>query len=78
MLLCCTHPQAAADYYGLKIYVITSYKDRYVVVIEPSKRKSNRLLYLSFWAEVSGEFLDGQYNASCSAPSISTYLASGD
>uniref|UniRef100_A0A7S3QUC1 OTU domain-containing protein n=1 Tax=Dunaliella tertiolecta TaxID=3047 RepID=A0A7S3QUC1_DUNTE len=43
--------QAAADYFGLKIYVITSFKDRYVVVIEPAQKKHSRLLYLSFWAE---------------------------
>lgn len=43
--------QAAADHFGLKIYVITSFKDKYVVVIEPAQKQSPRLLYLSFWSE---------------------------
>jgi hypothetical protein len=51
-LPCFSTSQAACDLYGLKIYVITSFKDRYVIVIEPTKKQHPKLLYLSFWAEV--------------------------
>ncbi|KAG0566913.1 hypothetical protein KC19_7G097000 [Ceratodon purpureus] len=44
--------QAAADYYGVKISLITSFKDTCFVEIMPSARKSTREIYLSFWAEV--------------------------
>lgn len=44
--------QAAADSYGVKIFVITSFKDTCYIEILPSIQKSNRLICLSFWAEV--------------------------
>ncbi|XP_060201508.1 OVARIAN TUMOR DOMAIN-containing deubiquitinating enzyme 12-like isoform X1 [Lycium barbarum] len=44
--------QAAADSYGVKVFVLTSFKDTYYIEILPKDQKSNRVIYLSFWAEV--------------------------
>ncbi|KAI5665279.1 hypothetical protein M9H77_24602 [Catharanthus roseus] len=44
--------QAAADSYGMKILVITSFKDTCYIEILPRNQKSKRVIYLSFWAEV--------------------------
>ncbi|KAK9279750.1 hypothetical protein L1049_013432 [Liquidambar formosana] len=44
--------QAAADSYGVKIFVITSFKDTCYIEIVPHDQKSNRVICLSFWAEV--------------------------
>ncbi|XP_031373184.1 OVARIAN TUMOR DOMAIN-containing deubiquitinating enzyme 9-like isoform X1 [Punica granatum] len=44
--------QAAADSYGVKIFVITSFKDTCYVEILPHIQKSKRVIFLSFWAEV--------------------------
>ncbi|WOL18245.1 OTU domain-containing protein [Canna indica] len=44
--------QAAADSYGVKIFVITSFKDTCYIEILPSVQKSKRVIFLSFWAEV--------------------------
>ncbi|KAK4857015.1 hypothetical protein QYF36_023696 [Acer negundo] len=44
--------QAAADLYGLKIFVITSFKDTCYIEILPNVQRSNRVISLSFWAEV--------------------------
>ncbi|KAL8496576.1 hypothetical protein ACS0TY_020317 [Phlomoides rotata] len=44
--------QAAADSYGIKIFVITSFKDTCYIEIIPSIQKSERVIFLSFWAEV--------------------------
>ncbi|CAI9759757.1 unnamed protein product [Fraxinus pennsylvanica] len=44
--------QAAADSYGVKIFVITSFKDTCYIEILPHTKKSNRIIFLSFWAEV--------------------------
>ncbi|CAA7403349.1 unnamed protein product [Spirodela intermedia] len=44
--------QAAADTYGVKIFVITSFKDTCYIEILPSAQKSKRVICLSFWAEV--------------------------
>ncbi|KAL2533915.1 Cysteine proteinases superfamily protein [Abeliophyllum distichum] len=44
--------QAAADTYGVKIFVITSFKDTCYIEILPQTLKSNRMIFLSFWAEV--------------------------
>ncbi|KAG8380531.1 hypothetical protein BUALT_Bualt06G0025300 [Buddleja alternifolia] len=44
--------QAAADWYGIKIFVITSFKDTCYIEILPQIEKSNRIIFLSFWAEV--------------------------
>ncbi|XP_071706249.1 OVARIAN TUMOR DOMAIN-containing deubiquitinating enzyme 12-like [Rutidosis leptorrhynchoides] len=44
--------QAAADLYGIKIFVITSFKDTCYIEIVPSVQRSNRVILLSFWAEV--------------------------
>ncbi|CAA3031635.1 Hypothetical predicted protein [Olea europaea subsp. europaea] len=44
--------QAAADSYGVKIFVITSFKDTCYIEILPHTQKSNRIIFLSFWAEV--------------------------
>ncbi|GAB4856670.1 hypothetical protein Ancab_040502 [Ancistrocladus abbreviatus] len=44
--------QAAADSYGVKIFVITSFKDTCYIEILPKVQKSKRVISLSFWAEV--------------------------
>ncbi|XP_011041039.1 PREDICTED: uncharacterized protein LOC105137125 [Populus euphratica] len=44
--------QAAADSYGVKIFVITSFKDTCYLEILPETQKSDRVIFLSFWAEV--------------------------
>ncbi|KAJ6317461.1 hypothetical protein OIU76_013074 [Salix suchowensis] len=44
--------QAAADSYGIKIFLITSFRDTCCIEIFPKAKKSNRVIYLSFWAEV--------------------------
>ncbi|GAQ89268.1 cysteine protease family protein [Klebsormidium nitens] len=44
--------QAAADRYGLKISLLTTFKDNGFIQIEPRETKSQRVLYLSFWADV--------------------------
>ncbi|KAK2999274.1 hypothetical protein RJ639_023469, partial [Escallonia herrerae] len=40
------------DHYGVKIFVITSFKDTCSVEILPRVQKSKRVICLSFWAEV--------------------------
>ncbi|CAN1346382.1 OVARIAN TUMOR DOMAIN-containing deubiquitinating enzyme 9 [Linum perenne] len=44
--------QAAADMYGVKIIVITSFKDTCYIEILPNFQRSERVILLSFWAEV--------------------------
>ncbi|GMG99420.1 hypothetical protein Nepgr_001260 [Nepenthes gracilis] len=44
--------QAAADRYGVKIFVLTSFKDTCYIEILPRNQKSDRVIFLSFWAEV--------------------------
>jgi hypothetical protein len=44
--------QAAADLFGVRMFVITSFKDTCYIEILPHFQKSNRLICLSFWAEV--------------------------
>ncbi|KAL3628508.1 hypothetical protein CASFOL_027554 [Castilleja foliolosa] len=44
--------QAAADSYGVKIVVVTSFKDTCYIEILPKNQQSERVIYLSFWAEV--------------------------
>ncbi|XP_022753875.1 uncharacterized protein LOC111302202 [Durio zibethinus] len=44
--------QAAADSYGVKIFVITSFKDTCYMEILPKVQRSKRVIFLSFWAEV--------------------------
>ncbi|KAL4625895.1 hypothetical protein ACB092_05G058300 [Castanea dentata] len=43
--------QAAADQFGVKIFLITSFKDTCYIEILPHVQKSKRVLMLSFWAE---------------------------
>lgn len=46
--------QAVADTFGVRIAIMTSYQDSCVVEIQPQGQiQSQRVLYLSFWAEVS-------------------------
>lgn len=53
----CAHmvpcPYLCADVFGLRINVLTSFKEECVIKIEPAKASSSRVLWLSFWAEVS-------------------------
>ncbi|XP_076957367.1 OVARIAN TUMOR DOMAIN-containing deubiquitinating enzyme 12-like [Bidens hawaiensis] len=44
--------QAAADAFGVKIFVLTSFKDTCYIEILPCAQKSKRIIFLSFWAEV--------------------------
>ncbi|KAG1659377.1 hypothetical protein FOA52_007840 [Chlamydomonas sp. UWO 241] len=44
--------QAAADAFCLRIMVLTSYETEFVIKIEPLKVASERVLWVSFWAEV--------------------------
>ncbi|PKA47789.1 OTU domain-containing protein 5 [Apostasia shenzhenica] len=44
--------QAAADSYGVKIFIVTSFRDTCYVEIMPINQKSKRVIFLSFWAEV--------------------------
>jgi hypothetical protein len=44
--------QAAADAYGVAMCVISSYKDNFVIEIQPTAKRSERVLWISFWAEV--------------------------
>ncbi|KAL3650002.1 hypothetical protein CASFOL_006405 [Castilleja foliolosa] len=44
--------QAAADWFGIKIFIITSFKDTCYIEIIPKTQKSDRTIFLSFWAEV--------------------------
>ncbi|XP_050379746.1 OVARIAN TUMOR DOMAIN-containing deubiquitinating enzyme 12 isoform X2 [Argentina anserina] len=44
--------QAAADSYGVKILVFTSFKDTCCIEILPNLQTSKRVIVLSFWAEV--------------------------
>jgi len=52
--------QAIADAYSVRLCVLTSYKDNFVLEIQPQQNNSSksaptvspRLLWLSFWAEV--------------------------
>ncbi|CAM8933027.1 unnamed protein product [Rhodiola kirilowii] len=44
--------QACADWYGVKIFVLTSFKETCYIEILPHIEKSKRVIFLSFWAEV--------------------------
>lgn len=44
--------QAASDAYGVAMCVISSYKDNFVIEIQPRSKRSERVLWISFWAEV--------------------------
>lgn len=44
--------QAAADVYGRRICVLSSYKESFIIDIQPQKELHPRVLWLSFWAEV--------------------------
>ncbi|KAJ0027924.1 hypothetical protein Pint_35663 [Pistacia integerrima] len=44
--------QAAADSFGVKIIVITSFKDTCYIEILPNTKKPKGVICLSFWAEV--------------------------
>ncbi|CAA2983124.1 Hypothetical predicted protein [Olea europaea subsp. europaea] len=48
--------QAAADTYGVKIFVITSFKDTCYIKILPQTHMTKRMIFSSFWAE-------GHYNS---------------
>ncbi|AES60708.1 putative ubiquitinyl hydrolase 1 [Medicago truncatula] len=44
--------QAAADSYGVRIFVMTSFKDTCCIEILPSFEKPKGVIFISFWAEV--------------------------
>ncbi|XP_024381135.1 OVARIAN TUMOR DOMAIN-containing deubiquitinating enzyme 9 [Physcomitrium patens] len=44
--------QAASDHFGVKISLITSFRDTCFIEIIPEQQKSPREIYLSFWAEI--------------------------
>ncbi|GFP96553.1 hypothetical protein PHJA_001799400, partial [Phtheirospermum japonicum] len=43
---------------GIKIVVVTSFKDTYYIKILPKDQQSNRVIYLSFWAELHYNSID--------------------
>ena len=46
--------QAIADRFGVKMYIVTSYREGDIIEINPNgPLRSERVLYLSFWAEVT-------------------------
>ncbi|CAN6273944.1 unnamed protein product [Urochloa humidicola] len=55
--------QAAADKYGVKIFVMTSFKDTCYIEIQPKVQKSNKVVLLSFWAEVHYNSIHPQNDA---------------
>ncbi|OEL36669.1 hypothetical protein BAE44_0002312 [Dichanthelium oligosanthes] len=55
--------QAAADKYGVKIFVMTSFKDTCYIEIQPKVQKSNKVVLLSFWAEVHYNSIYSQNDA---------------
>ncbi|XP_047083016.1 OVARIAN TUMOR DOMAIN-containing deubiquitinating enzyme 9-like [Lolium rigidum] len=55
--------QAAADKYGVKIFVMTSFKDTCYIEIQPKVVKSNKVVLLSFWAEVHYNSISPQNEA---------------
>ncbi|KAK1308712.1 hypothetical protein QJS10_CPA09g01783 [Acorus calamus] len=44
--------EQVVNQYGVKIFVITSFKDTCYIEILPNVEKSKRVIFLSFWAEV--------------------------
>ncbi|KAM3689215.1 hypothetical protein ACJW31_09G028800 [Castanea mollissima] len=44
--------QAAADSFGVKIFVVTSFKDTCCIEIVPNFQKPKKVIFVSFWAEV--------------------------
>ena len=44
--------QAAADYFGVRIAVLSSFPDSCFLELEPRQSSSSRVLWLSFWAVV--------------------------
>ncbi|GFH16550.1 OTU domain-containing protein, partial [Haematococcus lacustris] len=63
--------QAAADHFGLRINVLSSYPDTAVLTILPESTKSQRVLWLSFWAEVHYNSLYPRHDPPVKAPSPS-------
>uniref|UniRef100_A0A7N0T6T9 ubiquitinyl hydrolase 1 n=1 Tax=Kalanchoe fedtschenkoi TaxID=63787 RepID=A0A7N0T6T9_KALFE len=55
--------QACADSYGVKIFVLTSFKETCYIEILPHVEKSKRVIFLSFWAEVhyNSIYPEGEY-----------------
>ena len=47
--------QAVADYFGAEICVLSSFPEEPVLRITPASTKTERTLWLSFWAEVRVE-----------------------
>ncbi|GFH21257.1 Otu domain-containing protein, partial [Haematococcus lacustris] len=62
---------AAADHFGLRINVLSSYPDTAVLTILPESTKSQRVLWLSFWAEVHYNSLYPRHDPPVKAPSPS-------
>jgi hypothetical protein len=46
--------QAAADAYGVRVCLLTSFLESCFIEIQPQQQASERVLWLSFWAEVGG------------------------
>jgi len=44
--------------YGMKISLITSFKDTCLIEIVPAQQKSQQGLYLSFWSEIHYNSID--------------------
>lgn len=44
--------QAAADFYGCEIFILTSYQQEAIIRVLPEGRPSEQKIWLAFWAEV--------------------------
>ncbi len=66
--------KAAADTFGMRVVVLTSFASSPVVAVEPETpgpQSATRTLYLSFWAEVGGEGAAGYSQGACrQAPTV--------
>ena len=44
--------QAAADAFGVRLCVITSYQESFLIEIKPKQLRNRKVLWMSFWAEI--------------------------
>ena len=76
------HAQAVADRLGLRIVVLSTFEESPVIQIDPhGGARSNRILHLSFWAEVralcrTAMLSPGQIKRPCSLQQSGCSLAS--
>jgi hypothetical protein len=51
--------QAAADAFGVRVALLTSFLESCFIEIQPEEQRSERVVWLSFWAEVGGRHSGG-------------------